>query len=116
MQLKPGVRVRLRGKPGRYGFDVKSYDVGDGDATADFAPVYPAGEEISSQKLRALVAAALPRAGDYWDPLPAMLRMGENLPLKRDALVAMHRPEADGEAETGRRRSPSRSCSSSSWA
>ena len=68
-QLKPGVRVRLRGKPGRYGFDVKSYDVGDGDATADFAPVYPAGEEIAPQKLRALVAAALPRAGDYWDPL-----------------------------------------------
>ena len=57
-QLRPGVHVRLRGKPGRYGFDVKSYDLGDGEATADFAPVYPAGEEISPQKLRALVAAA----------------------------------------------------------
>ena len=103
-QLKPGVRVRLRGKPGRYGFDVKSYDVGDGDATADFAPVYPAGEEISPQKLRALVAAALPCAGDYWDPLPAGLRCRDALPLKRDAFVAIHRPEGEGEAETGRRR------------
>ncbi len=26
-QLKPGMRVRLRGKTGRYGFDVRSYDL-----------------------------------------------------------------------------------------
>src|SRR5256885_5166764 len=38
-QLRPGIHVRLRGKPGRYGFDVKSYDVGKGESTADFAPV-----------------------------------------------------------------------------
>ena len=103
-QLGPGVRVRLRGKSSRYGFDVKSYDLGDGSATADFAPVYPAGEEISPQKLRALVAAALTRAGDYVDPLPVELRVRENLPLKSDALVAIHHPTAEGEAETGRRR------------
>ena len=103
-QLRPGVRVRLRGKSNRYGFNVKSHDFGEGSVNADFAPVYPAGEEISSQKLRALVAAALMRAGDYVDPLPAELRVRENLPLKRDALVAMHRPEAEGEAERGRRR------------
>ncbi len=103
-QLRPGVRVRLRGKSNRYGFNVKSHDFGEGSANADFAPVYPASEEISTQKLRALVAAALPRAGDYWDPLPATLRIGDNLPLKRDALVAIHRPEVEGEAERGRRR------------
>jgi ATP-dependent DNA helicase RecG len=103
-QLRPGVRVRLRGKSNRYGFNVKSHDFGEGSANADFAPVYPASEEISTQKLRALVAAALPRAGDYGDPLPAELRARENLPLKRDALVAIHRPEAEGEAERGRRR------------
>jgi ATP-dependent DNA helicase RecG len=103
-QLKPGVRVRLRGKSNRYGFAVKSHDMGDASATADFAPVYPASEEITPNKLRALVAAALPRVDDYWDPLPAALREGERLPLKRDALVAMHRPEVEGEAETGRRR------------
>jgi ATP-dependent DNA helicase RecG len=103
-QLKPGVRVRLRGKSNRYGFAVKSHDMGDASATADFAPVYPASEEIMPNKLRALVTAALPRVDDYWDPLPAALREGERLPLKRDALVAMHRPEVEGEAETGRRR------------
>jgi ATP-dependent DNA helicase RecG len=103
-QLVPGARIRLRGKPGRYGFDVKSHDVGDGAATADFAPVYPAGEEISPQKLRALVAAALPRVDDIWDPLPAELRAREGLPLKRDAFVAIHHPGSAGEAERGRSR------------
>ena len=105
-RLKPGTRVRLRGKPGRYGFDVKSYDLGEagGSATADFAPVYPASEQITPKRLRALVAAVLPHAADYGDPLPAELGAAERLPLKRDALVALHRPASEEEAETGRRR------------
>src|SRR2546427_5699837 len=56
-QLRPGVHVRLRGKPGRHGFDVRSHDIGAGDATADFAPVYPAGEEITPKRMRSLAAA-----------------------------------------------------------
>ena len=103
-QLRPGVHLRMRGKAGRYGFDVKSYDLGDGAAIADFAPVYAASEQITAKKLRALVAAALPRADDYWDPLPARLRWSESLPLKRDAVVAIHNPESEQEAELGRRR------------
>jgi ATP-dependent DNA helicase RecG len=103
-QLQPGVHVRLRGKPGRYGFDVKSYDVGAGDATADFAPVYPASEEIPPKRLRTLVGHALGHVADYFDPLPAELREREAMPLKRDALFAIHRPESEEEAETGRRR------------
>jgi ATP-dependent DNA helicase RecG len=103
-QLQPGVHVRLRGKPGRYGFDVKSYDVGAGEATADFAPVYPASEEIPAKRLRTLVGHALGHVADYFDPLPAELRERHALPLKRDALFAIHRPESEEEAETGRRR------------
>jgi ATP-dependent DNA helicase RecG len=103
-QLRPGVHVRLRGKPGRYGFDVKSYDVGDGEATADFAPVYPASEEIPAKRLRTLVGHALGHVVDYYDPLPAELRDREALPLKRDALFVLHHPESEHEAETGRRR------------
>ena len=103
-QLKPGVHVRLRGRPGRYGFDVRSSDIGDGEATADFAPVYPASEEITPKKIRELVAEALPHAHDYWDPLPAELRVREGLPLKSDALAAVHHPGSAQEAETGRRR------------
>ncbi len=103
-QLAPGVRMRLRGRPGRYGFDVKAYDLGDGDSTADFAPVYPAGEEITPKKIRALVAAALPHAHDYYDPLPADVRVRERLPLKSDALAVVHHPSSGDEAEVGRRR------------
>ncbi|MDX6526531.1 MAG: ATP-dependent helicase RecG, partial [Gaiellales bacterium] len=103
-QLRPGTHVRLRGKPGRYGFDVKSYDVGKGDATADFAPVYPASEEIPPKRVRTLVGHALGHVVDYFDPLPADLRQRERMPLKRDAIFAIHRPEDEHEAEIGRQR------------
>ncbi|MBA3717207.1 MAG: hypothetical protein H0W87_03135, partial [Actinobacteria bacterium] len=51
-QLQPGQRVRLRGRPGRYGFDVRSFDLNGLVATADFAPVYPASEDVTPKKLR----------------------------------------------------------------
>jgi ATP-dependent DNA helicase RecG len=99
-QLQPGTPVRLRGRQGRYGFDVRSFDIGNGQATVDFAPVYPASEEITAKKLRELVGAALPRA--LPDPLPA--RIQSELPTRVDALWALHRPRSLDEAETGRRR------------
>jgi ATP-dependent DNA helicase RecG len=123
-QLRPGTRVRLRGKNGRYGFDVKSYDLeGIGlagkagktsdaasqatprtRATADFAPVYPAAEEIPAKTVRRVVEAALPHVVDFFDPLPADVREREVLPLKRDALAVLHRPSSEEEAEIGRER------------
>ncbi|HEX9378666.1 MAG TPA: ATP-dependent DNA helicase RecG [Gaiellaceae bacterium] len=101
-QLQPGTAVRLRGRQGRYGFDVRSFDIGASEATADFAPVYPASEDITAKKLRELVGAALPRA--LSDPLPADLKRREALPERVDALWALHRPRSLGEAEAGRRR------------
>src|SRR3954470_10891672 len=104
-QLKPGTQVRLRGKPGRYGFDVKSYDLGDASrATADFAPVYPAAEEIAPKTVRRVVDDALPHVYDYFDALPAALRERERMPLKRDALAALHRPLGEDDAERARQR------------
>jgi ATP-dependent DNA helicase RecG len=103
-QLRPGLRVRLRGRLGRFGFDVRSYDLGEAHATADFAPVYPAAEEIAPKTVRRVVDAALPHVSDVPDSLPAELRQREGMPLKRDALVAVHRPTSEDEAETGRRR------------
>jgi ATP-dependent DNA helicase RecG len=103
-QLRPGTRVRLRGKLGPYGFDVRSYDLGEASATADFAPVYPASEEIAPKTVRRVVEAALPRLGDVLDPLPAELRHREGMPLKRDALAVLHRPRDADEAEVGRAR------------
>jgi ATP-dependent DNA helicase RecG len=104
-RLKPGTEVRLRGKLGRFGFEPRSYDIGDeARATADFAPVYPAAEEIAAATVRRVVDAALPLAMHFPDPLPAELREREGLALKRDALAAVHRPRDLDEAETGRKR------------
>jgi ATP-dependent DNA helicase RecG len=103
-KLTPGTRVRLRGATNRFGFAVRSFDLNGSSATADFAPVYPASEEISAAKLRDLVEGALPYAVDRPDPLPAALKAERGLPLRGDALVALHRPRSLEEAETGRRR------------
>jgi len=103
-RLRPGLRVRLRGKQGRFGFDVKSYDLGESRATADFAPVYPASEEIAASTVRRVVETALPYVLDVPDPLPAAVRERERLPLKRDAFAAVHRPLSLDEAELGRER------------
>jgi ATP-dependent DNA helicase RecG len=103
-RLKPGTEVRLRGKLGRFGFEPRSYDIGETRATADFAPVYPAAEEIAAATVRRVVDAALPLVPHVPDPLPAELREREGLALKRDALAAVHRPRDLAEAETGRQR------------
>ena len=103
-KLVPGTSVRLRGVPNRYGFQVRSYDLNGGSATADFAPVYPASEEVASAKLRELVANALTYVRDDPDPLPAAVRTQRGLPLKADAYVALHVPRSLEEAEVGRRR------------
>jgi len=100
-KLRPGTPIRLRGRLGKYGFDVKSYDLGEARATADFAPVYPASEEVPSTRLRELVRGALAgHARDVLDPLPADL----GLPVRRDALAVVHFPETLEQAEEGRRR------------
>jgi ATP-dependent DNA helicase RecG len=103
-KLGPGTPIRLRGRSGRYGFDVRSFDLGEASATADFAPVYPASEEIPATRLRGLVEAALPHARDFPDALPADARHRLDLPLLPDALTALHRPRDEAEAELGRRR------------
>ena len=42
-KLVPGTEIRLRGRLQRGEFQVRSYDLEGVSATADFAPVYPAG-------------------------------------------------------------------------
>ncbi len=103
-RLSPGTRVRVRGRANRYGFAVSSYDLDDESETADFAPVYPATEDLTQKKLRELRAQVLGLVRDVGEPLPAALRTREALPLKADALAALHRPRGLSEAETGRTR------------
>jgi ATP-dependent DNA helicase RecG len=103
-RLVPGTRLRLRGKPNRYGFQVSTYDIGDAAQTADFAPVYPSTADLAQKTLRSLSEAALAFARDGGEPLPAAVRASEPLPLRADALVRLHRPRSEDEAERARRR------------
>jgi ATP-dependent DNA helicase RecG len=104
-KLQPGTQVRLRGQLGRRNeFTVRSYDVNGASATADFAPVYPASEDVTVKKLRELVGKALPHARDSPDLLPAAVKEAAQLPLRADALSALHLPRSGDEGERGRRR------------
>ena len=103
-KLKPGTHVRLRGQLRRNEFTVRSYDLNGASATADFAPVYPASEEITVKKLRELAGKALAHARDLPDFAPAPLAQSQGLPLRSDALTALHGPRDASEAEQGRRR------------
>ena len=103
-KLVPGIRLRVRGKPNRFGFQVSSYDIGDAVETADFAPVYPSTADLAQKTLRGITEAALAFARAGGEPLPARARERERLPLRGDALVALHRPRSEAEAESARRR------------
>ena len=103
-RLVPGMRVRLRGSLRGREFAVRSYDLNGVSSTADFAPVYPATEEITVKKLREVVGAALDYARDVVDPLPAELKAAASLPGRADALAALHRPRAEADGERARRR------------
>jgi ATP-dependent DNA helicase RecG len=103
-RLVPGMRVRLRGSLRGREFAVRSYDLNGVSSTADFAPVYPATEEVTVKKLREVVGGALEYARDVVDPLPAALKASTGLPGRADALVALHRPREETDGERARRR------------
>jgi ATP-dependent DNA helicase RecG len=103
-KLLPGTRVRLRGQLKRNEFTVRSYDLNGASATADFAPVYPASEDVTVKKLRELVGKALPHVRDFPDFLPARIAEQTGLPSRADALHALHRPRDERDGERGRRR------------
>jgi ATP-dependent DNA helicase RecG len=103
-RLVPGMRVRLRGSLRGREFAVRSYDLDGVWSTADFAPVYPATEEVTVKKLREVVGGALEYARDVVDPLPAALKASTGLPGRADALVALHRPREETDGERARRR------------
>jgi ATP-dependent DNA helicase RecG len=103
-RLQPGTRLRLRGRANRYGFAVSSYDLDGEVETAAFAPVYPAAEDLAQKKLRELRGQVIGTVRDVGEPLPGSLRVREGLPLRADALAAVHRPRDLGEAESGRAR------------
>jgi ATP-dependent DNA helicase RecG len=103
-KLLPGTEIRIRGRANRHGFAVSSYDL-DGDTeTGDLAPVYPATEDVAQKTLRSVHAQALDLVRDVGDELPAAVLASERLPIRADALAALHGPRSLPEAEIGRMR------------
>ena len=88
-KLLPGTRVRLRGQLRGNEFTVKSYDVAGANgasATSDLAPIYPAGEEITPPRMRALADRALALVDNAPNPLPARVKHAEQLPQRADGV------------------------------
>jgi ATP-dependent DNA helicase RecG len=105
-KLAPGTELLLHGtRELSGGFRVQRHEIGGaGIHTVGLVPEYPASEDVPSYRLRALVEAVLPLVRFLPDPLPARLREEEGLPLRPDALAAVHRPRERREAETARER------------
>jgi ATP-dependent DNA helicase RecG len=104
-KLAPGTELLLHGTRDLSGFKVARHELGGaGVHTLGLVPEYPATEALPSYRIRSLVEAALPLARRMPDPLPAELRAREGLPLRADAIAAVHRPESLEDAEAARAR------------
>ncbi len=103
-RLEPGMELRLVGSVRRGTFAVRSHETAVNGHAVELLPVYHAGEDVNPDKLRELVDAVLPQVRDLPDPLPAELRVARKLPLRGDAVLALHRPRLATDPEVGRRR------------
>jgi ATP-dependent DNA helicase RecG len=108
-RLHPGVQILLFGRLRRGSdFQVKSWELwGSGEApvhTVGLVPVHPASEGISAERLRSLAWDAYPRMLASVEPLPAALRVAEQLPDRPAALAATHFPDSEQQEQGARRR------------
>ena len=98
--LLPGQLLQLRAtvRAGR-GLElaVREHEVlaeaGEGLHTSGVVAVYDASRTLSTRVLRELVEQHLPRTDAIADPLPVGVRIGRRLPLRRDAIAALHAPQ-----------------------
>ena len=105
-QYPPGTRLVQHGRyQARNRFTVQTHArTTEALAGAGEVAHYPASEGLSSTQLLALVREHARALGDVVEPLPAGLRVAEQLPDRPSALAAAHFPAADDEPETARRR------------
>jgi len=98
-KLAPGTELLVHGTRDLNGFKVARHELGDGGVhTLGLVPEYPATELLPSYRIRSLVEAALPLARRLPDALPSELRAREGLPLRADAIAAVHRPSSAADA------------------
>ena len=115
-KLRPGAVVRVTGKVVEFqrlpqfvnpkiemlGEDAEPVDE---SAPAEFDAVYPASAELPSRTLAKIIRDNLPRLlplVEEWHPSDFIQTRG--LFDRRAAIAAMHRPTADGQTESARRR------------
>jgi ATP-dependent DNA helicase RecG len=106
-QLAEGTWLYVHGALSGDSFKVERHELAGASAglhTVGLVPAYRASEEVSNTKLREVTENALPLVRFVPDSLPAVLRAGERLPLRADALTAAHRPRQRAEAEVARER------------
>jgi ATP-dependent DNA helicase RecG len=110
-QLRPGMRLSIRGeRRGTVGAEIQArrHEILDAGGvqthTSGLVPVYHSSEKLTSRRIGELVAAQLGHAGDAPDALPAAVRTRRAMPLRRDALVAAHRPQAVEDAHAANQR------------
>jgi ATP-dependent DNA helicase RecG len=116
--LVPGSLLQVHGevREGRGGsleMAVREYELlaaGDGAGepgavhTVGIVPVYDATSTLPSRLLHGIAVEHLHRLDAEPEPLPALLRVARRLPLRRDALAAMHAPRSEDEPRVARRR------------
>jgi ATP-dependent DNA helicase RecG len=116
--LVPGSLVQVHGevREGRSGsleMAVREYELlatadGAGEPgalhTVGIVPIYDATSTLPSRLLHGIVVEHLHRLDAEPEPLPAVLRVARQLPLRRDALAAMHAPRSEDEPRVARRR------------
>jgi ATP-dependent DNA helicase RecG len=100
-----GTRLVLHGKfEARNRFRVQGHArTTEASAGAEGVAHYPATEGLSSTQILAMVRAHAGALAEVPEPLPAELRVSEQLPGRRCALTAVHL-EGDEEQAVGRRR------------
>jgi ATP-dependent DNA helicase RecG len=110
-QLTPGMRLSVRGeRRGSIGAEIvaKRHEILGSEEetihTSGLVPVYHSSEKLTSRRIADLVQAQLGHCGDVPDAVPGEMLARLKLPLRRDALLAAHRPQTLDEAELGRRR------------
>ena len=108
-QLGEGALVLLHGKlRQRNQFWVTEHELmGNGGApvhTLGLVPVHPATQGITPQRLRELVSKARPLMLAATEPLPARLRIDEELAERPAVLEAVHFPTSEEEERGARRR------------
>jgi ATP-dependent DNA helicase RecG len=108
-ELAEGTHLLLHGKlRQRNQFWVTEHELlGNGSApvhTVGLVPVHPATQGITPQRLRELVNRVRPLMLAATEPLPARLRIEEQLPERPAALDAVHFPATADEERDARRR------------